>query len=109
MGYCGLDRRRAPLSGTEHRGCWVAQATHPETPVVEPAPAPNRLRLRPGDRPSVFEGFVPVELAGSPPRAFRPIDALPHADAAPPAAIIEAVEGPEAWAVRDSLFGDAEL
>jgi hypothetical protein len=82
---------------------------HPSAAEVEPAPAPNRLRLRSIDRPSVFEGFVPVELTGLPPRTLRPLDALPPPEDAPPAAIIEAVDGPEAWALRDSLFGDGEL
>jgi hypothetical protein len=26
IGYCALDRRRAPLSGSEQRACWTATA-----------------------------------------------------------------------------------
>ena len=25
LGYCGLDRRRAPLTGAEQRACWTGQ------------------------------------------------------------------------------------
>jgi hypothetical protein len=62
IGYCGLDRQRLPLAGTEIRGCWEAGAARaPEGPPVSPprplddeveAPSPA-LRLR---------DFVPVEL-----------------------------------------------
>ncbi|HEY3524346.1 MAG TPA: hypothetical protein VGK63_11655, partial [Candidatus Limnocylindrales bacterium] len=27
LGYCGLDRRRSPLRGTELRGCWQPAAS----------------------------------------------------------------------------------
>jgi len=108
VGLCGLDRRRSPLQGTEHRGCWepatqvVTPARPPEPPArdsVDPAVA----RLRP-DRPprtGVLEGFVPIELAGREPRTLQPIDPAPL----PPPAVIEAIES---WADRETLFGERE-
>lgn len=105
VGYCGLDRRRAPLTGTELRGCWTARAVQPsDAPPPAPPPAANRLRLPPRSQPGILEGFVPVELPGAGPRTLGPLDPVP----APPAAIIEASEAIEGWASRDSLFGDAE-
>ncbi len=29
LGYCGLDRRREPLSGDERRGCWTGASDVP--------------------------------------------------------------------------------
>jgi hypothetical protein len=60
LGYCGLDRRRAPLNGDEIRACWEAAA------AAEPATEPVRDRT-----PSFLAGreqrprleFVPVESA----------------------------------------------
>lgn len=105
MGYCGLDRRRAPLSGTEHRGCWAARAAQPaDAQPPAPPPAVNRLRLPPRGEHGVVEGFVPVDLLGAGPRTLRPLGDLP----APPAAVIDASEAVESWVSRDSLFGDAE-
>lgn len=44
VGYCGLDRRRAPLDGDEIRGCWESVAGSfrsavPGLPVVIPPEA----------------------------------------------------------------------
>jgi len=63
----------------------------------------------------MVEGFVPVELVGrtSPSEVAAP-DALaapprPLPQAVPPPVVIQAAETAEAWATRDSLFGDIEL
>ncbi|MES2209251.1 MAG: hypothetical protein V4515_03590 [Chloroflexota bacterium] len=57
VGFCGLDRRRLPLAGTEHRGCWEAGvAPTPEAPVAAAMPHARRLD------PENVRDFVPVEL-----------------------------------------------
>lgn len=57
LGYCGLDRRRVPLTGLELRGCWEAAAsggagapTDTDRPLVAVGPG------RQGSR-----GFVPID------------------------------------------------
>jgi hypothetical protein len=109
VGFCGLDAKRLPLTGAEHRGCWTesprtmtsewatpAQATRdPESPPE--SAAVRRLRPRSG----VLEGFVPVELANAAPRALLPTDPAP----APLPAVIEASES---WTDRETLFGDLD-
>ena len=116
VGYCGLDPRRAPLRGTELRGCWtarpdaVAATAEPEPSGGDIAAIPAAVaRLRLAARPGILEGFVPVELVDRGPRILQPAADAPEArgperprEAELPAAIIE----PEAWADRDSLFGD---
>jgi hypothetical protein len=64
IGYCGLDRQRLPLAGTEIRGCWEAGAARapdgPPVPVSRAADADVE-----GEAPSPalrLRGFVPVEL-----------------------------------------------
>lgn len=104
VGYCGIDPRREPLSGREHRGCWAERTIPaPVSRPPEPPPAPNRLRLAAGRAPRMVEGFVPVELVG---RGVPTEEPAPPG--VPPPIVIQAVEAAEAWASRDSLFGDAE-
>lgn len=107
LGYCGLDRRRLPLAGTELRGCWEAapqrsmevpdqRVTAIDGDAAEP-PSPA-LRLR---------DFVPVELNGHRirprPAARRPGgDPEPEPAAAPPSAPPLAVD-------RVTLFADGEV
>src|SRR5512135_3776580 len=114
VGYCGLDRRRAPLHGTEHRGCWEPAAGRSpliasavvdvplDGPEVPADGGPGVARLRPASRsrPGVLEGFVPIELASRGPRSLRATDRAP----VPPPTEIEASES---WAERETLFGDA--
>jgi len=145
VGYCGLDPRRAPLAGTELRGCWTARpdavvaggAVHdavmpgPESPLAVAAdvrPIPVAVaRLRSTQRPGILEGFVPLELADGGPRILRPAESgeraratdrrtspgrpgaidQPHAgSAAPQTGGSQPTIDAEAWAERDSLFGD---
>jgi hypothetical protein len=35
LGYCGLDRTRAPLHGDEQRGCWEGRAAVTFAPDAE--------------------------------------------------------------------------
>jgi hypothetical protein len=37
LGYCGLDRRRQPLTGDEIRACWEALAGGADAPLVTTA------------------------------------------------------------------------
>jgi hypothetical protein len=114
LGYCGLDRRRLPLAGTELRGCWEAGPARPldapggaprESDLdVEPEPPSPALRLR---------DFVPVELArhreARAERQKRPTADGPGlepdvvGDAAP------ATQPDPTWSDRVTLFADAEL
>jgi hypothetical protein len=111
VGFCGLDRRRLPLRGDEHRGCWDPAAA---TQAVLALPAPRAAevgdraaaernavsRLRGGGaRAGLIEGFVPIEQANLGPRTLEPADHLPAVR--PPGA--ETVEG---WADRETLFGE---
>ncbi len=111
VGLCGIDRRRAPLRGTEHRGCWEPVAASVEagsSPVTivepeaerQPDPAVLRLRGRDASRRGILEGFVPIELVDRGPRTLQPAEHQP----VPPPRVIEAVES---WTDRETLFGDA--
>ncbi len=88
VGFCGADKRRPPLQGTELRGCWTAPLLGTET-------VPPRIvaEVDPGVR---LRGFVPVELARRDPDAV--VAAIP-----PP--VFDPSDG---WANRATLFGDAE-
>jgi hypothetical protein len=63
----------------------------------------------------MVEGFVPVELVGrtspsepaAPDALAAPPELLPPGG--PPPVVIQAAETAEAWATRDSFFGDLEL
>ena len=57
IGYCGLDRDRAPLAGDEIRPCWVAVPAI--ATEIETTTAPDHLvEFAP---PRLILGFVPVE------------------------------------------------
>jgi hypothetical protein len=126
VGYCGLDPRRAPLRGTELRGCWTARAdaipvpddATPARPDVPPVPVAV-ARLRPAERTGAMEGFVPVELADRGLRILHPTsrDGMPQVSTASPgsseppirqrdAEMSPAVLDADGWADRDSLFGE---
>ena len=95
LGYCGLDRRRQPLTGDEIRGCWEAwpaallsDASVPLT--IAPARSPA------GDKqPLAF-----VEVGGADPM----IDEVAEAAVAPLGAPRPSAEVEPAW----SLWGDLE-
>ena len=97
VGYCGLDRRRLPLTGRELRGCWTAPL-----PGAEAEPPRFVAEVDPGVR---LRGFVPVELvarsnvnAVTPPAATQGAAALPG----------PAFDPADGWTNRTTLFGDAE-
>ncbi len=95
VGFCGLDKRRLPLRGTELRGCWTAPLPGTET-------EPPRIvgEIDPGVR---LRGFVPVELV------VRGPDAVQAAAVRPAAAIpMPVVDTSDGWTNRTTLFGDAE-
>lgn len=52
LGYCGLDRARAPLSGAEIRPCWEAGASVPADPA---RPLPVGRAMEPGARRQFVE------------------------------------------------------
>jgi hypothetical protein len=84
LGYCGLDRRRQPLTGDEIRACWegwsAGTATSPAgLPIISPARTDE-----PAHRPLEF---VAVEaLAGRTDDPTPAIDEPPVAASATPAA-----------------------
>lgn len=118
IGYCGLDRKRRPLAGTELRGCWSAAAARIEPPATTPGRESVRggsLRLR---------DFVPVELVaratpGGPvvpvtartpvaqPAAGSP-DPSPAPERGPRSVAAARVDQGPTWSNRVTLFGDAD-
>ncbi|MGH3381074.1 MAG: hypothetical protein ACRDP6_40710 [Actinoallomurus sp.] len=59
LGYCGLDRRRLPLAGTELRGCWERAAARVSEAPAKSAATATSAAADPGTR---LRDFVPVEL-----------------------------------------------
>ena len=114
LGYCGLDRRRLPLAGTELRGCWEAGPARlldapgdaPREPILddEAEPPSPALRLR---------DFVPVELArhreARAERQKRPAADGPLVEPDDLADIAPATQAAPTWSDRVTLFADAEL
>jgi hypothetical protein len=93
VGFCGLDRRRLPLTGSELRGCWTAPVPGSE------AEAPRFVaELDPGVR---LRGFVPVELVAAP----GPDAIAPPVKSTIPTSAFDPIDG---WTNRSTLFGDAE-
>lgn len=51
VGYCGLDRKRQPLAGSEQRSCWTAATAttsdgfFDETPRADPVTLPPERGL----------------------------------------------------------------
>jgi hypothetical protein len=118
IGYCGLDRRRLPLAGTELRGCWEAgPARVVDAPGDGVPTGSGSLAAEDPEAPSPalrLRDFVPVELAqhraaraarrpGRATGAIAAAEARPIPDDAP-----EPVPAPT-WSDRVTLFADAEL
>lgn len=105
LGYCGLDRRRAPLEGGEIRACWESAARPSER-----APAPTGLgQVDPGDRTPVRvrRDFVPLDRASDKPAVASPVAVDPSPSAAEPHREVVPVArgpGPDGW----TLFPDLE-
>jgi hypothetical protein len=86
LGYCGLDRRHAPLSGDEIRGCWQA-ATEARPFEISRGAAPSATAAATAStgvaRPHAGRqriDFVPVDEASGRHRGSTP-------PAPPPAAV----------------------
>lgn len=97
LGYCGLDRRRAPLSGDEIRACWEPSAAVPgsvESPTIGAAapPPPIAVGAVGADRRLEF-----IEVGGVPPLVVRPLEEA----TTPPVPVGLDARG---W----SLFGDLD-
>jgi len=108
VGWCALDRRRRPLTGLEHRGCWTERpsgTTAGDPAVLRPASAADAAW-----RDLPVRGFIPVD--GEPatgPGAASAIAPSAGASKLPSLDIpLAAVEAPEPWDARISLFGDLE-
>ena len=114
LGYCGLDRRRLPLAGTELRGCWEAGPARVfdapgdalRGPVLDDDAEPPSPVLR-------LRDFVPVELArhreARDNRPKRPSTDGPRVQPDDVADIAPATQPAPTWSDRVTLFADAEL
>ena len=96
LGYCGLDRRRQPLTGDEIRGCWeawpAALLTDGAAPLtIAPARAPEDAR-----GPLAF-----VEVTADEPSAANAAEAAE-------AGIASLRDRPPAGEAGWSLWGDLE-
>jgi hypothetical protein len=88
LGYCGLDRDRLPLAGSEIRTCWdgfaVVETDDVAAPAIAAEPAPVRGQMA---------GFVPVESLLTPADGQQAADNalvdVPAADASETAVIAE--------------------
>jgi len=102
LGYCGLDRRRTPLTGDELRGCWSAAPFDNRPPdsapwasrVIDPSSGGRRSRV----------DFVPIgELETGAWRQAGELGSRPG-PAVPPPATTDA-GSPFRWV----LWEDAEI
>jgi hypothetical protein len=107
LGYCGLDRRRLPLAGTELRGCWEAGPVRTsDTPPANAVPD-GEDDLEPPSPALRLRDFVPVELV-------RHRAAQARAEPSGPEEAATAIPSPDpgpapTWSERVTLFADAEL
>jgi hypothetical protein len=92
LGYCGLDRKRQPLTGDEIRGCWEAWpagATRPDTaPTIGPA----------GPIPEAHRGVEFIEVRGG--------TAVGAAPSVASAVIAEVAEAPDEERAPGPLTAD---
>ncbi len=100
LGFCAMDRARAPLSGDEVRSCWEAapaEATPPglfeaveppPTPMAKPPPVTVRPRRRRAARPPKppLEELEAAAWTEAPKGEL--VDA-PHVEAGPPPSEVE--------------------
>jgi hypothetical protein len=96
LGYCGLDKRRQPLTGEEIRGCWEAWPSallEHHVPLTN-APARSDDELNP---PLAF-----IEVTATPPPETEAGTEAASDIAPPPPAPLPAEPG---W----SLWGDQDL
>ncbi|MEW5992511.1 MAG: hypothetical protein AB1736_14370 [Chloroflexota bacterium] len=113
LGYCGLDRRRLPLTGLELRGCWEPGPVRAVDALPAPPPADGPLEVDGPEPPSPalrLRDFVPVELERH--RAaraqMRARQSAPQPAARPP--VMTPDPGPPSHgSERVTLFADADL
>ncbi len=114
VGFCGLDRRRMPLAGTEHRGCWEARTAG--LPVGLPVRPADSGHEGPGPRWSddrIARTFVPVELLADHPIPLSTAEP-PIGSSKPAMRTVLADEArddavrPEPWQDRRTLFGESD-
>jgi len=96
LGYCGLDRKRLPLTGSELRGCWEAGLARP----IEVTPAETAAALARPD-PVRLRDFIPVSLS----RDQAEIISAPPASSSMP----DLRDANHAGADRVTLFADHDL
>ncbi len=123
LGYCGLDRRRLPLAGTELRGCWEAasprQLEAPPRDSPPPTAGPGHPAIASPVSPAHrLRDFVPVELTDRSGRVIVPADAdgprpirtdVDPVTAAAAQAELEPVLARTPPGPRVTLFSDGEL
>ena len=113
VGYCGLDRRRLPLVGTELRGCWEAGPRRAADAVPAFAPEAGADEVVESPSPALrLRGFIPIELARKQAAATAAEATAAEASSSPPEASPAAVPaGPSptpTWADRATLFADLD-
>ena len=85
IGYCGLDRDRKPLAGSEIRACWVSAASIDVDGEAAPLPQPEP-DTAPLTGPLRLRGFVPVESVFDDDSEPVPVAPATTAPAPPPPA-----------------------
>ena len=114
LGYCGLDRRRLPLAGTELRGCWEAGPARVFDAPGDASLEPNLdVEMEPPSPALRLRDFVPVELArhraARADRPKRPPADGPQLESDVVADAGSATQSTPTWSDRVTLFADAEL
>ena len=97
LGYCGLDRRRAPLTGDEIQACWEPSTAVPGTdvtPTIAAAAPPPPIAV---GAVGASQRLEFIEVGGAPVGTTRPTDD----DVAP---TLPATREALGW----SLFGDLD-
>src|SRR4051812_45153076 len=87
LGYCGLDRERRPLQGTEIRACWEASTVPIEVaPAAPPPRMPSSFDTVDDGTPVRKLGFVEVGAAPATPSRRPASSATPMEPDDPPPA-----------------------
>jgi hypothetical protein len=103
LGYCGLDRKRQPLTGDEIRGCWEAWPAGMTRPEMAPTIGPARP-ITEGHRHLEFievRAGVATGAAGAP---ISDVPAVTDAEPALPPVSPVSPPGEPGW----SLWGDLD-
>ena len=103
IGYCGLDRKRLPLAGTELRGCWEAA---PQRALDAPVPSVADLPLEAPSPALRLRDFVPIDLDS---HRIRPRPTVREPAPLPDAPVAAIDPAPASRADRMTLFAEGEL